>query len=264
MSRPPRPCVVRCVLAGSSADRSPQTMTLDVNRLTSGATGAPAGAVPLLPATCIRAIVDAFVRLGDDGEALLAATGVTPAQLGDPDGVVPCSVFDVLIGAAQRARPRKNLALRLAENTPIGAYPLIDYLILSSPTLGEGLRRLSRYHRLVGATTPLELHEDESPIRVTMTCAAPFIAEYSVSIALLDMARESEGGIRAEWTSFTHRPDDPADFGAVLGCEVRVEQPWNGYALSREAWQYVMPRRDPVLLRLLEQQADSAVSSLPV
>ena len=43
---------------------------------------------------------------------------------------------------------------------------------------------------------------------------------------------------------------------------MRVEQPWSGYALSRETWDWPMNRRDPVMIRLLEPQADAAVREL--
>jgi AraC-like DNA-binding protein len=96
-----------------------------------------------------------------------------------------------------------------------------------------------------------------------MGCSIPFLAEYSVALPLLHLGRESQGSVRGEWASFRHIPEDVADLSSAFGCEVRVGQTWNGFALSRAAWQCTMPRRDPVLLRLLERQADTALSSLP-
>lgn len=239
-------------------------MTAHVNRLIADAMPqAPTGTVPTVSVTGVRALLEAFGRLGYDVEVLREAADLPRERLADPDGLVPCTAYGALIEAAQHARPRKNVALHLAQNTPIGAYPLIDYLVLSSPTLGEGLRRVSRYYRLVGSLTPLEVRDDEDPIRVVLDCNIPFFTEYSVALPLLHIGREAGGDVRAHHASFRHRPEDVAELEAAFGCEVRVDASWNGFALSRDAWGYVMPRRDPVLLGLLERHADAMMSSLP-
>jgi hypothetical protein len=49
---------------------------------------------------------------------------------------------------ALEERPMKNAGMRLATVTPIGAFPLIDYLIVTSQNVGEGLERLARSLRL--------------------------------------------------------------------------------------------------------------------
>jgi hypothetical protein len=44
---------------------------------------------------------------------------------------------------ALEERPMKNAGMRLATVTPIGAFPLIDYLIVTSRNVGEGLELTS-------------------------------------------------------------------------------------------------------------------------
>jgi AraC-like DNA-binding protein len=56
--------------------------------------------------------------------------------------------------------------MRLATVTPIGAFPLIDYLIVTSEDVGEGLSRLERYLRLAEARSIPSLRRAENPIRV--------------------------------------------------------------------------------------------------
>jgi AraC-like DNA-binding protein len=64
----------------------------------------------------------------------------------------------------------------------------------------------------------------------------------------------------AKWVSFTHCPNDPAEYEQAFGCPVRVNAGWNGFALAEEVWDLPMRRRDPSLVRLLEPHADVAVS----
>ena len=49
----------------------------------------------------------------------------------------------------------------------------------------------------------------------------------------------------------------------VLGCPVRSGETWNGLAISREAWQPPMRRRDPVLRGVLERHAKEIIACLP-
>jgi len=77
----------------------------------------------------------------------------------DPDARVPCDRFGAVIGRAMQERPMKNIGVRIATETPIGAFPLLDYLVLSSNSVGEGIKQLAHYFRLVGNPCTLEVHE---------------------------------------------------------------------------------------------------------
>ena len=61
----------------------------------------------------------------------------------------------------------KNVGMRMATVTPLGAFPLIDYVIATSQNVGEGLTRLARYLPRRARSVPC-LREDEEPIRVLL------------------------------------------------------------------------------------------------
>lgn len=114
-------------------------------------TGRGSGQVTDGPANTFRVFVDALGRLGYDSESLLATVGVRRSDLDDPDARVPCSVLPEILGLAMKQRPLKNLAARLAAETPIGTFEVVDYLVITSETrsavglakLGLDLRPLS-------------------------------------------------------------------------------------------------------------------------
>lgn len=165
---------------------------------------------------------------------------------------------------ALEERPMKNAGMRLASVTPIGAFLLIDYLIVTSQNVGEGHARLARYLRLAEARSVPYLREDEDPIRVSLEgCDTSLSAEFSVTLNLLHFREETEDRFRAAYASFRHTPDNVAEMERVLGCPVHAEASWNGWALSRETWQLPLRRRDPVLGGLLQRQADEAIGRLP-
>jgi AraC-like DNA-binding protein len=241
-------------------------MTARADRLTKRANRADReGSLPSSdPANTVRVFVDALERLDYRMERPLADAGILRADLDDPDARIPCTVWVPMLCRALEERPMKNAGMRLAAVTPIGAFPLIDYLIVTSRNVGEGLERLARYLRLGEAPSIPCLQEGDDPIRVLFEGRdTPMSAEFSVTLNVLHFREETEDRFRAAYASFSHTPDDVAEMERVLGCPVHTGASWNGWALSRETWQLPLRRRDPVLGGLLQRQADEAIGRLP-
>lgn len=215
-------------------------------------------------ATEFRAFMNGFEPLGYDVNALAAGAGVTRAQLDDPEVTVPCSAYDAVVRLAQQARPTPNLALQLAMNVPVGAFPLLDYLIVTCDDVGSGVRQLNRYFRLVGNPVVFDVHDEADPIRIAMGGGSPFGVEYTASLMLLHFRDETDGLFKAAALHFSHTPDDVREFARVLGCAIEVSASWCGISISREAWSLPLRRRDAVLRGVLERQARDIVGDLPV
>ena len=240
-------------------------MTARVKELTDRAT-LPVTKVPppaTQPVRELRAFLEAFGRLGYDVEDLRQAAGLSPEQLSDPDALVPASATPALFGRATAVRPLKNLALRLALETPLGAFPLLDHLVATCETVGDALRQLARYFGLVCAPIEIEIREDEDPMRVVyhQTCLGPsFSVEYSTALAVEHVRREANGRADVVGVRFVHSLEDLADFAERLRCPVSAPADWNGFALTRASRKVPLRRRDAALHGLLESQAEAAVS----
>ena len=238
-------------------------MTNRANQLTERATSSNPGA-PLVPARQLRAFVDAFERLGYDVGRLLSDADLPRTALDDPDALIPCAASGAFFDRALRERPLKNVGLKLAAQTPVGALGLLDYLVLTSDTVGNGLEQLATYLRaLTGAPFLLELHEDEDPIRVVYLVdagVATFGIEYSLCLTALHVREETDNRVGLEYVSLTYQPDDVTEIEQVIGCPARTGMSWAGLALSRESWQTPLRRRDPLLQSLLERHASSIPS----
>ena len=142
----------------------------------------------------LRGMFGALERLGYDIDLLLAPFGLSRAELDDPDERLPTQVCAKIFAAIQAERRVKNLALCIAVETPIGTNPLLDYLICSSESVGEGLKQLARYVSLVNPAVRLVFREEEDPIRVLVEGQIdPFTVELTISMSLLRLIRESGG-----------------------------------------------------------------------
>jgi AraC-like DNA-binding protein len=242
-------------------------MTADANRLTSRAT-ASNSAGPPVPVGQFRPFVEAFERLGYPVESVLAALQVGRARLLDPDALIPCEAMGGLFAQLLSRRPLPNLGLRLGAETSIGAYPLIDYLAVTSDNVGQALQQLARYFRLLGTPVRLDIDDSTDPLQVRFQTLAPdpangFGAEYTAALQVLHLRRETDGRARFEYVAFTHQPDDLAEAERILGCPVRPGSAWSGVALTRETWQLPMRRRDPALRAVLERHAADLAARQP-
>jgi AraC-like DNA-binding protein len=200
-------------------------------------------------------------RLGYDLDGLLASAGLTRSDVENPDAYLSPQACGAVLCRANAERRVRNLALQLAAGTPIGTTPLLDYLIVSSDSVGQGLDRLVRYLRLVNPNLRLAIEDHREPVRVVITrSAGPFDSELTVSLCVIRFNRETDGQMKAAYASFTHEPDDVADFARGLQCPVHTRASWNGWALSRAAMAVPLRRRDPALRRWLERQAEQLIS----
>ena len=240
-------------------------MTARANPLTERVTNraSSAGSEWSAPSGEFRVLLDSLGRLGYDAGTLLARAGLDDVNLGDPDARIPCEAYGTVLSRAQQERFTPNLALELARLTPMGAYPLLDYLVLTSDTVGAGVQQLSRYFRIVGNPVVIHPREDVDPIRVEISAPAPFSVEYVASLMVLHFRNETDGRFAAALVAFQHNPDDAVGFGRILGCPVQPAASWNGVALPLEAWRLPLRRRDPVLRQVLESQANNILARLP-
>jgi len=237
------------------------------NSLTADASGggalAPVGGWTA-PATDLRVFLAALAALGYETAALIATAHLTGINVDDPDARVPCETYGALFGAAQQQRFTPNLATALARHTPLGAYPLLDYLVLTSETAGAGIRQLARYYRLVSNPLTLDdIREDGTVVEVRMIGAAGFGVEYLASLMAFHLRQETDGRFALARVMLRHRPDDAAAMAEALGCEVEPFAAWDGVCISHESWHLPLRRRDPVLRRVLETHADQILERLP-
>jgi AraC-like DNA-binding protein len=242
-----------------------QSMTARANSLTDRDTGQPGSTGAFsMPANDVRALMNAFGSHGYDVASLLASAGLTDAQLSDPDMRISCEKLGVIITSAQQTRFMPNLAMHLAQVTPLGAYPLLDYVVLTSETVGAGVLGLARYLRLIGNPVVIEADEGSDPIRIALAGdAAPFGVEFVTSLMLLHLRQETDKAFNFSGVSFRHRPDDVAAFERALGCPIRALAPANSISVSLDAWQLPLRRRDPLLHRMLEAHADDVLARTP-
>jgi len=240
-------------------------MTADAKSLTRPASGPLPVRLSSLttPMADVRTFANGFERLGHDVDALLADVGLSRRELNDPDRRVSCDLVGSLFSRAQQQRFTPNLGLAMALATPLGAYPLLDYLVLTSDTVADGLGQLARYLRITGSPVSIDLDAAADRVCVAIDAVSCFGHEFEAALIVLRFREETDGAFAASSISFQHQPDDVAAFEQALGCPVRTAASWNGVTMEPSICRLPMRRRDPILRQFLESQADAILANTP-
>lgn len=213
-----------------------------------------------LPVITIKATLAGFAALGMDPDALLAPTGLTPAQLDDPFGAAPVAAHDQLWVQAFLRDPEPTLPTRAAMAVPFGAFGLVDHLVSQSASIGEGLQMLALSLRLVANNLALTFdHRDGDWVTVINDpCEASVVVTEQWTLAVIfERFRTRMAAFKIEEV---HLPlperTDPAPFAALWGVPVVMGRPHAAMRLAPGVWATPNPDTDPALRATLALLAE--------
>src|SRR5467141_3383092 len=107
----------------------------------------------------LRGLAHAASAVGVNRAELLARLGVTEAAVEQDT-----SIATVMLGRAWQIAQELSgdpcFGLHAGQHAEIGSYDILDYLFLTSATLGDACRALERYQRIVIETWRVELVVD--------------------------------------------------------------------------------------------------------
>ena len=247
-------------------DSRDHAMTADANRLTSGATdvaskGFNLASAVTIPTLQIRAFIGALERLGYDATEVLSRANLRRADLDDPDEMISCSVWTKIMGAVMAEFRRPNLPAHLGSVTPLGTYPLLDYLVVTADTVADALEQLVRFFHVTGAPVRCTVVRDGELVRLQLHPGSDaFTTQYETSLIVHHLRAETDRRLRVSRVSLMCEVEDRRDLERVLGCPVDAPSTWSGLELHRDMLDLPLRRRDSTLRRLLERHADDVTS----
>jgi AraC-like DNA-binding protein len=200
-------------------------------------------------------------RVGVDLEVLARDAGIAPQQLLAHDGTLRTAEYFALFRALER-QGGADVGLRLAARAD--SFSLAGHAALSSPTLGEGLARLSRYKRL---TCPEEITivvaRDEARIRLEWLLAdddppAPLVD--TVFAGIVELARHGTGTalgpLRIE---LARERAQAAVLRRHFGCEIVFDAPIDQLVFPASSLSLPLVTADTRLLAAIDPKLESAL-----
>lgn len=206
---------------------------------------------------------------GHDSAAFLKAQGIDPGIFRDSEASVPHATAASLWPAATRLSGDMNLGLHVAEGIRPGSFGVLEYVVRTSDTLGMGLQRLSRYHRLLhgAAEVKLSVHQDRAILSHQLPVPGGLpraVSEFIVASWLIG----SRQAIGMHWNPlevrFLHSsPDDVSEYERLFGCRLRFGHLRNELVFPRNLLDAPLIKADTALQKILEDQAAAILETLP-
>lgn len=219
----------------------------------------------------LRGLVHAASAVGVDRAALLARLRISPDEL-DRDTSVPTAVIAIAWQEAPALSGDPLFGLHAGQHAEIGSYDILDYLFLTSATLGDACRALERYHRIVTPTWRLDLVVDADTARFRQWAPADLVTPlrhawdffFSGSLKRIRSATPSDTLPREVRLMHSAPSDaDRKEYERVLGCPVSFGHPIGEFVFDARLLERTMLSANPTLHRLVVRHADELVARVP-
>jgi AraC-like DNA-binding protein len=224
---------------------------------------------PSIAATSTLAMVRTAAARGIPTVDLLEGAGLTRESLEDPDARIPGATVLAIWNALRERAGDEALQLAAPANLPFGAYRVIDYLVASSATVGEGVRRFTRFFGLIadGIALTIEQNRGEHCLRMEMADGRPVPPVYVdyVFAALVHRVRmRIRPGLqvcRVELRQPEPRAADP--YRELFGASVHFGAAADRLCFGAGEWDAPTDTADAALARLLEEHAGILAERIP-
>ncbi len=202
-----------------------------------------------------------------DALPLLKRAKLTQAQL---EGEKPIAVNSqiIFLGETSRALRDDWLGVTLAKQLDLRQIGMIYYVAASSHSLGDALRRMVRYGRLVSDALVLHLAQHGGVLRITMsyTGISRYLdrhqAEFFTSVLLRLCRNLVAQRLTPNRATFVHhRQDEAAQSELSLGCEVDFSSPVDGLSFDAKVLELPVVSGDPYLNELMVNLCDEAIKA---
>ncbi len=204
---------------------------------------------------------------GVEVELLLRKAGLTHQQIDDPCARLAVKSQIRFLELAATTLKDEGLGFHLAQKFDLRMGGLFYYVLASSDTLGEALRRGVRYSAIVNEGITLRLREGKA-IRISFEYAgvARHSDRHQIEFAMATLVRIcrqlTNRHLPASRASFTHqRSDDTSEYRTFFGSDVRFGAAVDEVAFPTSIRQIPVVGADPYLNELLINYCDQALAA---
>ncbi|MCC5857500.1 MAG: AraC family transcriptional regulator [Ectothiorhodospiraceae bacterium] len=229
----------------------------------------PDASEPFISVRSVRPVLDYVEEHGRRSADLLRTAGIDHAVLDDAEGRIPHGKALALWEAAGQLAGDRNIGLHVGEAIRPGTFGALEYAVLTSSRLGDGLERLVRYHRVLhdAAQVSLERQGDVAVLahRLPVPGGAPRpVADY-VLAGWLSMLRRITGmGFRLTAVCFPYpMPADRSAHQRIFSAPLRFEHHRSELRFPAELLERALVGADPVLQPIVESRIATLLEALP-
>jgi AraC-like DNA-binding protein len=201
------------------------------------------GSEPTTSATTLRLFTEALAGLGVDWESVLIRCDIDPAELDDPEARIPQDHFHRVWITARECTGDPCIGLHAGERIHAHAVNLISYLMLSSATLGDGLKRVARFQRVLTEQPWIAIDDSGAVVRIRVGLEhrdaelRAIHAEYVAPLVLKLLGWVSEADIEPIEARFEHEArGEVSEYERILRCPVKFAAEQSDVVLTAETF----------------------------
>jgi AraC-like DNA-binding protein len=221
----------------------------------------------------IQLVYPAMQAMGLDVERIVSECRISTTLLQDRSSRFPHAAQQQFWRVLEDVSGDHHIGLHLADAVQVYRGQVLEYLFLSSPNFGEGLKRAQNYQRLVTDAMQFELHVGESQSKLVLAfagdeddddalifrhrneCFARFLIRYFQAV--------TDGAFVADEVNLLHDAVGDADeYSKVMGCPVHFKQQEASLVFASSILATPSTHAEPDLLRLHEKLASKQLERL--
>ncbi|TGN41174.1 AraC family transcriptional regulator [Marinobacter confluentis] len=217
----------------------------------------------------LRLIYRAMKKKGIDTDAIFARLGVDEAYVFTEQLRTPHSAQPYFWQVVEDVSGDEDVGLHLGQLLPAYNGQVLEYLFLSSPTFGEGLRRAQNYQRLLSDAARTDFFIDGDEACMVLDAASDEVSrlqhfnECFVQGLITFFKSITDHRFYPSRIEFEHDRSRGKDHvQAIFGCEVVFGAPENRLYFPAGFLDHPSPHAEPELLDLHERFASEQVARL--
>jgi len=217
--------------------------------------------------TLVRMAYQGLLNLDVDADEVLRRCGMDPAQLYKPNLRTHFSAQPLFWEAAVELSGDPCIGLHLGEKMPVYKGQILEYLLLSSTTFGDGLKRVLSYQRLISDAMHGEVTESPTPYLTNYFSEhqylTPHLAEAMVVSLIRFLQSVSDDKFKPTRICFTHAAKtNLEEYQRVFQCPVEFNTQQFKLYFDPKILDYRSPYAEPELLSMHVQSADQHMEQL--
>ncbi|WP_372861628.1 AraC family transcriptional regulator [Spongiibacter sp.] len=217
----------------------------------------------------IQLAYPAIQQLGLDVERIVSECKISPNLLKDRTARFPHAAQLQFWRVLEEVSGDENIGLHLANHVPVYRGQVLEYLFLSSPSFGDGLRRAENYQRLVTDAMQFKLHVDGDEARVVLDfygdseaelrhrdeCFVRFLQRYFEAL--------TDGAFQTREVNLGHElQGDLAEYEKHFACPVHFGASEQSLVFAASILSTPSSHAEPDLLKLHEKVASKQLERL--
>ena len=203
-------------------------------------------------------------QLGLDNNVVLAAIGISPAEIADNSKRLASIVLERLLAYLLKHTNDRLIGLHAARFVQPGTWSVLGYITMNCATLGDAMSRIVPYEKLVGDMGTSRIEMDSGQVRLIWNCrhSNRELRRHMVENVLASWLRYArwiaDTDLAPQEVWFEHAQPagtDLSEYQALFACPIRFSQPCSALLTLPEHLQIPIRQADANLLRTLEEHA---------